>query len=189
MKNIFSILMMAAVLLVAQACGSKKSSEAKAEASIEKKEAALTADERKTKFENQRAERAEKRRIAYEKLCMSTPTYTDASGHLVYNKAEREPSYVGGKGAMMSYLKDNMKYPQVALDKQDEALVFVDFVIGKNGIVREVEVTEETNENVDVSFRSEAARVVASMPKWSPGLQNGKPVDVKFSLPVSFQIL
>jgi len=51
-----------------------------------------------------------------------------------------------------------------------------------------VEVTEQTNEDVDASFRSEAARVVASMPKWSPGLQNGKAVDVKYSLPISFEI-
>lgn len=48
---------------------------------------------------------------------------------------------------------------------------------------------EQTNENVDVSFRSEASRVVSSMPKWSPGLlQQGKAVDVKYSLPISFEI-
>lgn len=182
-------MMLATGLLVVQACGSKKSSEAAGETAVEKKEIALTAAERKAKFEKQRAERAEKRRIAYEKLCMSAPTYTDAKGNLVYNKSESEPSYVGGKKAMMSYLKDNLKYPQDALEKQDEALVYVDFVIGKDGIVREVEVTEATNEDVAVSFRSEAARVVSSMPRWTPGIQHGKAVDVKYSVPISFEIL
>jgi len=119
---------------------------------------------------------------------MSTPSYKDAKGNLVYNKADSNPSFVGGNEAMMTYLKENVKFPQDALDKQDEGLVYVDFVIGKNGAVREVEVTEQTNEDVDVSFRSEAARVVASMPKWTPGRQNGKAVDVKYSLPISFEI-
>jgi protein TonB len=119
---------------------------------------------------------------------MNTPSYTDKNGNLVYNKAEMEPTYVGGIEAMRSYLKYNLKYPQDAFDKQDEGLVFVDFIVDKNGIVRDVEVTEETNENVDVSFRSEAARVVSSMPKWTAGRQNGKEVDVKFSVPILFQI-
>jgi len=189
MKNTVKILAFAAGLFVTQACGPKKNSEATAEDSVENKEVAITAADKRAKFEKQRDERAEKRRIAYEKLCMTTPTYTDGSGNMVYNKAESEPTYVGGKHAMMSYLKDNLKYPQGALDNQDEAVVFVDFVIDKNGTVREVEVTEQTNENVDPSFRSEAARVVSSMPKWSPGLQHGKAVDVKYNLPISFEIM
>ena len=119
---------------------------------------------------------------------MSTPTYKDANGNLIYTKPDSAPAFVGGNKAMMSYLKDNVKFPKDALDKQEEGLVFVDFVITKSGIVRDVEVTEQTNEDVDPSFRSEAARVVSSMPHWVPGRQNGKAVDVKFSLPVSFEI-
>jgi protein TonB len=88
---------------------------------------------------------------------------------------------------MRNYLKDNLKYPQDVVDGQEEGLVFVDFVVDKNGIVRDVEVTEETNEDVAVAFRSEAARVVSSMPKWIPGRQHGKAVDVKFSIPILFQ--
>jgi outer membrane biosynthesis protein TonB len=188
MKNIFRITLLAASLLVAQSCGPKKSEATEAVAG-EKKEVMPTAAERKATFEKQRAERTERRKAAYDKMVMNAATYTDAKGNLVYNKAESEPSFAGGNDAMNTYLKDNLVYPQAELDKQEEALVFVDFVIGKNGSVREVEVTEQTNEDVDVSFRSEAARVVSAMPKWTPGRQKGKPVDVKFSLPISFHIL
>ena len=188
MKNIFSIMMLATGLLAAQSCEPKKSSEAKADAYAEKKEVALTPVERKAKFEKQKFERADRRRVAYEKLVIGKPTYTDKNGTVVYNKAEIAPAYVGGKEAMRSYLRDNLKYPQDEFDRQDEGLVFVDFVVDKNGIVKEVEVTEETNENVGVNFRSEAARVVSSMPKWTPGRQRGKAVDVKFSVPILFQI-
>ena len=70
-----------------------------------------------------------------------------------------------------------------------EGTVFVDFVIGANGIVREVVVKDAPGEDVDPSFKTEAIRVVSSMPKWTPGKQNGKPIDVSYSLPVTFQIL
>lgn len=178
--------MLATGLLAVQSCDSKKRSETASDAYAEKNEVALTPAERKAKFEKEKFEREDRRRIANEKLVMLTPTYKDKKGKLVYNKAEIEPAYIGGKEAMRSYLRDNLKYPQDALDKQEEAVVFVDFVVDKNGIVREVEVTEETNENVDVSFRSEAARIVSSMPKWTPGRQHGEAVDVKFSIPISF---
>jgi len=186
MKNILNIMMLATGLLAVQSCESKKSGEATSDAYVEKKEVALTPAERKAKFEKQKLERADRRRIANEKLVKLSLTYKDKNGKLVYNKAEIEPAYVGGKEAMRSYLRDNLKYPQEALDMQVEAVVFVDFVVDKNGIVREVEVTEETNEDVDVSFRSEAARIVSSMPKWTPGRQRGEAVDVKFSIPISF---
>jgi TonB family protein len=189
MKNTLKIFLLATCLLVMQACGSKKNSETREETSVVKKIPVLSAADKRAKFEKQRADRAERRRIEYEKLCMNTPSYTDTKGNLVYNKAELSPSFVGGNEAMMTYLKNNVKYPQEELDKQDEGLVYVDFVIGKDGSVREVEVTEQTNENVEVSFRSEAARVVSAMPKWTPGRQRGKAVDVKYSLPISFQLL
>jgi TonB family protein len=187
MKNIVGITMLAVSLLIAQSCGPKKDSSTEAVAG-EKKEVTTTAAERKATFEKQQAARTERRKLEYEERLRNTPTYTDTNGNLVYNKAELEPAYVGGNDALTNYLKDNLVYPQEALDKQEEGLVFVDFVVAKNGTIREVEVTEQTNEDVDVSFRSEAARVVSAMPGWTPGRQKGKAVDVKFSLPISFQL-
>jgi outer membrane biosynthesis protein TonB len=188
MKNTLKILLLAAGIMIVQACGPKKNREANEETSVVKEIPVTTVADRRAKFEKQRADRAEIRRLEYEKLSLNTPTYTDAKGNLVYNKAESNPSFVGGNKAMMAYLRENVKFPQDALDKQDEGIVYVDFVIDKTGVVREVEVTEKTNEGVAASFRSEAARVVASMPKWTPGIQRGKAVDVKYSLPISFEL-
>jgi len=123
MKNTLKVLLLAAGILAVQACGPKKTSESEAETSVVKKIPVLSAADKRAQFEKQRADRAERRRIEYEKMCMNTPSYTDAKGNLVYNKPESNPSFVGGNDAMMTYLKDNVKYPQDALDNQDEGLV------------------------------------------------------------------
>jgi len=120
MKNTLKVLLLAAGILVVQACGSKKNKEATAGAPVIKKEVAITAADKRAKFEKQRAERAERRRIGYEKLCLNTPTYTDANGNLVYNQAESNPSFIGGDKALRTYLKDTVKFPHDALDKQEE---------------------------------------------------------------------
>jgi TonB family protein len=96
---------------------------------------------------------------------------------------------VGGDEAMMKYLKENIVFPKDAEDKGLEGTVFVDFIVLEDGSVLEVSVEDAPGEEVDQSFRDEAIRVVNSMPKWTPGHQGGKPVDVKFSLPITFQIM
>ena len=87
---------------------------------------------------------------------------------------------------MMKYLNDNMTYPKDAEEKGVEGNVFVDFIVAADGSVREAAVTDAPGEEVDQSLRNEAIRVVTGMPKWVPGRQRGKAVDVKFSLPVTF---
>jgi periplasmic protein TonB len=67
--------------------------------------------------------------------------------------------------------------------------VFVDFIVVANGSVREVMTTDMPGEEIDQSLRDEAIRVVSNMPKWVPGRQHGKPVDVKFSLPITFRMI
>ncbi len=192
MKMNLNVFILAIVLFVAQACGSesKKNEEsADAEVSAKKATVVLTVAERKAKLEKERAERMELRRIEFDKLAKSTPTYTNASGKIVFYKAEIAPSFNGGEKAMMEFLRDNVKFPKEAEENDLEGTVFVDFVVASNGTVREVEVTDETSMSVDQSFRTEAIRVVTSMPNWIPGSQQGKPVDVKFTIPITFQMI
>lgn len=205
MKKIKSlnIFVLAVVLVTAQACGSKSAENSEESAAIDSTETAidskettaasqeitLTVAEKKAKLEKETAERAEKRRIAFEEQAKLTPTYTDADGEIVYNKAEVDPSFDGGKKAMMKYLRDNLKFPKEAEDKGLEGTVFVDFIVGKGGVVRAVGITEEPGEETDKSFRDEAIRVVSSMPKWIPGRQHGKAVQVKYSLPITFEMI
>lgn len=195
MKKTLNIFVLAVAFMVAQACGSKseKMSE-ESEESVATETSAVETDEltlaeKRAKIEKETAEREEKRRIEFEEQAKTTPTYTDSDGNIVYNKAEVDPSYNGGKKAMMEYLRDNIKFPKEAEEKGIEGTVFVDFIIAANGTVREVGVTDAPGEEVDQSFRAEAIRVVTSMPKWVPGRQHGKAVQVRFSLPVTFQMI
>jgi TonB family protein len=198
MKNIFNMLVLAIVLFAAQACGPKeeKTETATIEATPEVKSPEVIAKEKRARIEKRRMEiakdsavRAEKRKIAFEERIKVSPTFTDASGDIVYHKAEVDPSFDGGKKAMMKYLRDNIKFPASAEEKELEGTVFVDFVVSSNGTVREVEVMNTPDEAVDQSFRDEAIRVVSAMPKWIPGRQHGKAVHVKYSLPISFQMI
>jgi protein TonB len=192
MKKSLNILAVAVALLLAQSCGPKSDAVNGESVTVEtpaaNAEVAATRAEMRAKLQKDIDEWEAKRNAALVELSKITPTYTDASGNIVYNKAEVEPSFEGGKNAMMKYLNENLIYPKAAQDKGLEGTIFVDFIIAATGTVREVAVTDATSEEVDQSFRDEAIRVVSAMPKWVPGRQHGKPVDVKFSLPISFQL-
>lgn len=180
---------MAFTLLVVQACDSKSERKVAAETeTATSEENGKTVADRKAKLEKERLERAELRRVEFEKVALVTPTYTDAAGNIVYNKAETSPTFDGGDKAMMKYLNNNVKYPAQAEADGVEGTVFVDFIIAKDGTVREVISTETTNSSVDQSFIDEAVRVVSGMPKWIPGSQHGTAVDVRYSIPITFQL-
>jgi protein TonB len=189
MKSNLNILVLSIIMIAVQACGpDSKKDESVAVVESESKAVVLTVAEKKAKLDKERAERVEARKIEIAKLAKVSPTYVDAKGNTVFIISEVMPSFNGGEDAMMDYLNDNVKFPKDAQDKGIEGTVFVDFVIAANGIVRDVEVTDATSEDVHQSFRNESIRVVSSMPAWVPGRQHGKAVDVKFSIPITFQI-
>lgn len=189
---------MAAVLFGMQACGTSSEKKAEEAAAIEAADSTMKADasakivlakaERRAELEMEIAQWEEKRRVALDELVKLSPSYTDPSGIIIFNKAEVEPSFDGGRDAMRNYLNDNLIYPKNAQDSELEGTVFVDFIIGADGMVRNAVVTNETQSNVDQSFRDESIRVVNAMPKWIPGRQHGKAVNVKYSLPITFQM-
>lgn len=189
MKNYLNIFVAAIILITAQACGSdSKKDEEVSEAPVTEV-VVLSVAEKRAKLQKEKAERAEKRNMARAELAKLNPTYTDSKGNVVFIISEVSPSYKGGDDAMMKFLEENVKFPKEAEERNVEGTVFVDFIVAANGIVREVEVTDDTNEDVDSSFRTEAMRVVSSMPAWVPGRQHGKAVDVKFSIPITFQMI
>jgi TonB family protein len=189
MKKSLTFVTLAIVLLSVQACGTKSEKESEAVVVAETPAVqVLTNEQKREKLEKEIAAWEEKRRNALTELYKLNPTYVDPSGKVIYIMTEVEPSFDGGKEAMMNYLKDNLSYPQEAQEKEQEGTVFVDFIVEQNGTVREAIVTDDTHVDVAQSFRDEAIRVVNAMPKWVPGRQNGKAVDVKFSLPITFRI-
>jgi TonB family protein len=194
MKTNLNILFFIVALMGIQACGSKSETSSDESAAIEAT-AVTSADvevrraEERAKLQKDIEAWEAKRETALIELAKITPTYTDEKGNVVYNKAEVQPVFGdGSRNALMKYLKDNLVYPEVAKDKGLEGTIFVDFVVAANGSIREAVVTEATNDEVDQLFRNEAIRVVTTMPEWTPGLQHQKPVDVKYSLPISFQL-
>ncbi len=97
---------------------------------------------------------------------------------------ENKPVFPGGEAAMFKYIQQNTKYPEIAKENGITGKVFVQFVIGKDGKVSDVEVIR----GIDPYLDKEAVRVVSSMPKWTPGSQRGKPVKVSFQLPINFTL-
>ena len=84
---------------------------------------------------------------------------------------------------MYKWLADNVKYPAEAASEEAWGKVIVDFVITKTGAIHKVRVARSLHPALD----QEAVRVVKSMPAWTPGKQNGQPVNVSYTLPITFR--
>lgn len=102
----------------------------------------------------------------------------------VFDVVEDQPRYPGGTNALMTYLRDNIKYPAEAAKAGMQGKVIVQFVVGKDGTVRDVKPIR----NISPELDAEAVRVVAAMPKWVPGYQRGEAVNVRYTLPVNFRM-
>ena len=102
----------------------------------------------------------------------------------IYDTPEVMPEYPGGMQAMMNFIGENVKYPEDAMEKNISGKVFVTFVVEKDGTVSEAKVVKGVCESID----NEALRVVNAMPKWTPGMMDGKNVRVKYTLPFTFKL-
>ena len=100
------------------------------------------------------------------------------------DKVEVMPEFKGGNKAMMEFLMMNMKYPESAVKAKQQGKAVVGFVVKKDGTVSDVYIEKSTGYDV---LDNEAMRVVKSMPAWEPGKQKGKPVDVKYFVPITFR--
>jgi periplasmic protein TonB len=97
---------------------------------------------------------------------------------------EEMPAFPGGNEALLKYISKTIQYPQTAVENGIQGKVTLRFVVSSDGSVKRVEVLR----GVDPLLNEEAVRVVSSLPKWKPGKQNGKPVPVWFSVPVTFKL-
>lgn len=98
--------------------------------------------------------------------------------------AEMMPSFPGGDAALFKYLGQHINYPADAQEAGIQGRVLVRFTVGKDGAIRNARVIKGVHPSLD----REALRVVNSMPHWIPGKQDGKPVAVFFSLPITFRL-
>lgn len=102
----------------------------------------------------------------------------------IFQVVEEQPMFPGGMEEMMKFLQQNIKYPKEAQEQGKQGRVIVQFVVNKDGSISNDSIVR----SVDPLLDAEALRVVRSMPNWTPGKQKGKPVRVRFTLPVTFHL-
>jgi protein TonB len=102
----------------------------------------------------------------------------------VFRSVEQMPQFPGGEAALMKYLQSHINYPPMAAENNVQGKVVVQFVVDKTGKVGEVKVVRSVDKDLD----REAVRVCKSLPKFTPGRQNGQPVRVWYTLPVQFKL-
>ena len=104
---------------------------------------------------------------------------------VVFVVVESMPEFPGGQQALFKFLSENIKYPVIAQENGIQGRVICQFTVNKDGSIVDIEVVRSGG---DPSLDKEAVRVIKSMPKWKPGKQRGKPVRVKYTVPVSFKL-
>lgn len=113
-----------------------------------------------------------------------TPAVVAASSAEIVSRAEVAPSFPGGDSQLYSWLAGNIVYPPAAAENKIKGRVVVQFVVLSGGSIGETKVVR----SVDADLDKEAVRVVKAMPKWNPGTVGGKPVNVWYTLPITFNI-
>lgn len=103
----------------------------------------------------------------------------------IFEVVEQMPEFPnGGMAGLMQFLSKNIKYPTIAQENGTQGRVTVQFVVNKDGSIVDAKVLR----GVDPYLDKEALRVIGTMPKWKPGMQRGKPVRVKYTVPVMFRL-
>lgn len=150
-----------------------------------------TAEEAKAAAESKKAEEAKAAELAKseaelkaEAKASDATAPADTTKNVVYDVTETLPQFPGGQGVMLKYLADNIKYPASAVKAKKQGRVIVGFIVQKDGSITHAKIVR----SIDPELDAEALRVVKGMPKWTPGTQLGKPVSVKYTLPVKFSL-
>ena len=107
-----------------------------------------------------------------------------ADTSVVFEVVEQMPKFPGGDAALMQFLSSTIKYPKDAMEQKKQGRVLVTFVVEKDGSVSDTKIVKSVSPSLD----EEALRVINAMPKWEPGMQKGKAVRVKYTIPISFRL-
>ena len=102
----------------------------------------------------------------------------------VFGPVEQPPMFPGGDKAMYAFINKNLRYPAVAAEMNIQGRVVLQFVVEKNGSISGIKVIRSVDEDLD----REAVRIVRMMPRFSPGKMNGRPLRVRYTLPIDFHL-
>ena len=137
-------------------------------------------DEIKTQDEDRNVTRTLKEEVVVEKPVEKKEEKKEE----IFRSVEQMPQFPGGEAALMKYLQSHINYPPMAAENNVQGRVVVQFVVDKTGKVGEVKVVRSVDKDLD----KEAVRVCKSLPKFTPGRQNGQAVSVWYTLPVTFKL-
>ena len=150
-----------------------------------------TAEEAKAAAEAKKAEEAKAAELAKSEAELKAEAKAsdaiapaDTAKNVVYDVTETMPQFPGGQEVLLKYLAANIKYPASAVKGKKQGRVIVTFIIQKDGSVAKARIAR----SVDPELDAEALRIVKAMPNWTPGTQDGKPVDVNYTIPVVFSL-
>lgn len=102
----------------------------------------------------------------------------------VFTHVEQMPKFPGGDTELYKFISNNLNYPAMAIENNVQGRVVVQFVVTKDGSIGNVKVVRSVDRDLD----NEAIRVCKKLPKFIPGKQNGQPVNVWYTLPVTFKL-
>lgn len=108
----------------------------------------------------------------------------EESAQQIFTVVEEMPKFPGGDSELLKFIAKSIKYPVIAQENGIQGRVICSFVVNRDGTVVDAEVLR----GVDPSLDKEALRVISTMPKWTPGKQRGKPVRVKYTVPITFRL-
>ena len=122
---------------------------------------------------------------AQDKRGKTTQTRKDtATDDKVYEVCEQMPIFEGGDAALLKYLTDSVKYPELVKKHGVQGRVVIGFIVEKDGSLTDVKVLR----HVDIALDAEALRVMKAMPNWLPGQQDGRFVRVRYNVPMKFKL-
>ena len=122
--------------------------------------------------------------MGYAQQTDSTGIDSSAKSQEVFEVVENPPEFPGGNGALFAYISNNLVYPESARKDGVEGRVVVSFIVNEQGAVTELKVEKGLTPECDEA----ALNVVRNMPNWIPAIHHGKPVKVKFRLPILFRL-
>lgn len=99
-----------------------------------------------------------------------------------YAVVDQMPQFPGGPSELMKYITANLRYPEDAKQANSSGRVIAQFTVEEDGSITDIEIKRSVSPSMD----QEALRVLSGMPKWQPGMQNGKAVPVKYTVPIVF---
>ncbi len=159
----------------------KKEDEIKTQDELKETETAFGQKDNDKGTEDRNVTRTLKEEVVVEK---KVEPEKKAEPEQIFKSVEQPPTFPGGEAALMKYLSSHIQYPTMAQENNVQGRVVVQFVVEKDGHVGEVKVVRSVDKDLD----REAVRVCKSLPKFTPGRQNGQAVRVWYTLPVNFKL-